>query len=512
MELEKKNSALALELPEIATLDSIFGSLGVGPDSRIVLYFGKDWVSPTTRVWFTLDYMGLGDRTAILDGGYPAWKAANLPVSTETPSAATPRQLHSTAHPEFVAQADWINSRLKDPKLAVIDARDPSFYRGLERGMFPRPGHIPGAGNLYFQTVTGDDLRFESDSTLRRLFTQAGYAPGKQVVSYCHIGQQGTAVYFAAKLLGIPVKMYDGSFQEWSDRTELPVEGAIEFTQGALISTEELASLLDKGDATVIDARSDLNAYLANHIPGAPYLHFESLRATEDGVPGDVLNAETYAGLLGKLGVRRDRPVVIYGSGDAANFNATFLAWILTGFRHSKVYLLDGGYNKWAAEGRPLTRKYPEAKLGSYSADPFALEVAQTEWVRHMVSRPGVVIVDVRPADQFAGTAGAQARRGHIPGAISHFWADDLRDAGNGVKVWKSVADLKAAYERQGITSDKRIFIYCNTGTEASHAYFALRLLLGYPDVRIYVPSWTAWADRDDLPIEQGQATANAGR
>lgn len=509
--IEREPSPLALELPDLAKLDSVFGSLGVGPDSKIVLYFSQDWVTPTTRVWFTLDYMGLGERAAILDGGFPAWRAADLPVSTEAGPAATPRRLASRAHPAVVAQADWVKGRLSDPRLAVIDARAPAFYRGLEAGMFPRPGHVPGAKNLFFQTVTGDDLRFGSDTALRRLFTAAGYTPGKDVVAYCHIGQQATAIYFAARLLGLPVQLYDGSFQEWSARTDLPVEGAIPLTQGQLISTEELAALIQKGDVSVIDARSDLTAWLANHLPGAPYLHFETLRASRGGVPADTLSPEVYAGLLGRLGVRRDKPVVIYGSGDAANFNATFLAWLLGGFRHPRVYLLDGGYTKWAAEGRELTRKYPVTEAAPYAADPFSLEVSGVEWIRHVVNHEGVVIVDVRPADQYAGTTGGQLRRGHIPGAVNHFWQDDLRDAGGGAKVWKSVADLKASYERQGITPDKQVFLYCNTGTEASHVYFALRYLLDYPRVRVYVPSWTEWAGREDLPIEQGRSAANSG-
>lgn len=511
--MDRRNGKLSLELPEITTLDSVLGAQGVGPDSKIVLYFGKDWLSPTTRIWFTLEYMGLGDRSVILDGGFPAWKAANLPVSSEVPGPPTVRQLHSKARPEVVAQADWIKSILNDPKVQIIDARDADFYSGVEQGSFPRAGHIPGARNLYFESVAGEDLRFKPDSALHRLFKEAGYTPGKQIVSYCFIGQYGTAVYFAAKLLGIPVKLYDGSFQDWSARSsDYPVQRDIEFTKGGLISTEELAGLIDKGEVTVIDARSDLNAYLANHLPNAPYLHFETLRGSQAGIPGDVLSAESYAKLLGNLGIRRDKPVAIYGSGDAFNFNATFLAWVLTGFRHPKVYLLDGGYNKWAAEGRPLTRKYPAAVAGSYPAAPFSLEVAGTEFVKMVQGGPHGVLVDVRPADQFAGTAGAQARRGHIPGAISHFWASDLKDGtASGTKVWKSIAELKASYESQGITPDKGIFLYCNTGTEASHAYFALRFLLGYPNVRVYVPSWTAWAERDDLPIETGAGTASTG-
>lgn len=508
-QVERQGDSLALQLPDAATLDSVFGSYGVGDDSRIVIVFSSDWISPATRVWLTLDFLGLGRRTALLDGGLAAWRAAGLPVTAELPAPAVPRRLTSAAHPEVIATAEWIKARLGDPKLAVIDARAPMFYQGVDAGSFPRPGHIPGAKNLYFSTVAGDDARFLPDSALRRLFATAGYGAGKEVVTYCHIGQQATAVYFAAKLIGLPVRLYDGSFQEWSGRTDLPVEGGVPFSEGRLISTDELATLLAHDSVTVIDARSDLAAYFANHIPGAPYLHFESLRGSRAGIPADTLAPEAYAGLLGRLGVRRERPVVIYGTGDAGNFNATFLAWILAGFRHPRIYLLDGGYAKWAAEGRPLTRAYPDTKATAYAAAPYGLEAAELGWVRFMVNRPNAVIVDVRPADQYAGTAGAQMRRGHIPGAVNHFWQEDLRDAGNGVKVWKSKDELQAGYTRQGITPDKDVFLYCNTGTEASHAYFALRFLLGYPKVHVYVPSWTEWAGREDLPIEQGQASAS---
>ena len=92
-------------------------------------------------------------------------------------------------------------------------------------------------------------------------------------------------------------------------------------------------------------------------------------------------------------------------------------------------------------------------------------------------------------------------RRGHIPGAINHLWSSDLVSDGVSM-VWKPTDELLASYEAQGITRDKHVLLYCNTGTEATHAHFALKNLLGYPNVEVYFPSWTEWAERTDLPIE----------
>ena len=113
------------------------------------------------------------------------------------------------------------------------------------------------------------------------------------------------------------------------------------------------------------------------------------------------------------------------------------------------------------------------------------------------------MLVDARPPDQYEGTAGAQMRHGHIPGAISHYWQDDLTQEGFG-HVWKPVAELRRAYEAQGITPDRNVITYCNSAIEASHVYFTLRYLLGYPHVRIYVGSWTEWAENTTLPVQPG--------
>jgi thiosulfate/3-mercaptopyruvate sulfurtransferase len=221
--LPRAEGALALELPAVDVLKTAFENLGVSDGSRIVVYFGDDWVSPTARVYFTLDYLGLGDRASILDGGMRAWKAAGQPVTTEAP-AVTRGRLTPKPRTDLVVDATWVKANLDRPKVAVVDARDRKFYDGVEAGMAQRAGHIPGAGSLPFGSLVVDpQLTFVDASAMRRLFEGAAAEPGDTVVSYCHIGQQATVVYFAGRYLGYDVRLYDGSFQDWSRRAEMPV-------------------------------------------------------------------------------------------------------------------------------------------------------------------------------------------------------------------------------------------------------------------------------------------------
>jgi thiosulfate/3-mercaptopyruvate sulfurtransferase len=268
------------------------------------------------------------------------------------------------------------------------------------------------------------------------------------------------------------------------------------------VSTDTLAAWMKAGRVTLVDIRTDMFAYLKDHLPGAVYLNPETLRASEQGVPGQLLSARAYSELFSRLGVSFDAPVVIYSAGETRNIDATFLTWLLAGYGHPKVFLLDGGYFKWQLEQRPLVQRYPQVTASAFPAGPFLPERVSLKEVRQAMAT-GDILVDARPPDQYAGQAGAQMRRGHIPGAINHYWQNDLTQEGFG-RVWKSESDLRASYTAQGITPDRNIIAYCNSTTEASHVHFALRYLLAYPRVRIYVGSWTEWAEREDLPIETG--------
>jgi len=218
-----RGTGLILELPAVEQLTATFEKFGVTENSRIIVYFGKDWVTPTSRVYFTLDYLGLGDRTSILDGGMPAWLAEKRPVTTEI---STPRPGSFTPHPnsKLVVDANWVSANVNKPGVAILDARDAKFYTGESAGNMPRAGHIPSAKSIPFGSVVEDSNKFKSEQALRQIFANAGVKQNDSVATYCHIGQQASLLYFVARYLGYDAHLYDGSFQDWSNRKDLPVE------------------------------------------------------------------------------------------------------------------------------------------------------------------------------------------------------------------------------------------------------------------------------------------------
>jgi thiosulfate/3-mercaptopyruvate sulfurtransferase len=212
---------LSAELVPPDRLDTLLEGLGVSTNSRIIVCGVGGNVSLTARAYVTLDYLGLGNRTSILDGGVEGWKAAGNSVTKETPAI---KRGSLTLHlkTDAVVNVDFVKSRLNANGLSIVDARAPAFYNGIGGG-FPRPGRIPGARNVYFSTLYDSTDRFLPLDSLRARFETAGVKPDDEVITYCHVGQTASSAYVAAKILGHPVHLYDGSFEDWSGREDLPV-------------------------------------------------------------------------------------------------------------------------------------------------------------------------------------------------------------------------------------------------------------------------------------------------
>lgn len=217
-----------VELPGVAELTAVLQEVGVSPTSRIV-YYGDTWMTP--RVFLALEFVGLGDRSSLLDGGLVAWKAEGRALATEAP-AWTPTTLSLTAHPEILAGADWITSRLSDPSLVLLDGRSAGEYSGADTSEgLPRSGHIKGGVNLPWEetftdesgAINGTPSRLKPATQLRGLLAAAGVKDGTTLVTYCTVGLRASHLYFVARYLGLRPRLYDGSMSEWSRRPELPM-------------------------------------------------------------------------------------------------------------------------------------------------------------------------------------------------------------------------------------------------------------------------------------------------
>jgi len=229
-------TALALEMPAVDQLRAKLERLGISDDSRVIVYYGNDWVSPSTRAILTLQYAGLAAKASLLDGGLPEWKKGNHPVTTDVPAAPRPGKLTPRPTEPVIVDAAFVQAHATAPGYKVIDARNTIFFDGPVKpasGTYangrPRepivPGHVPGAVNIVFETMFDDTNHLLPEAKLRELFSAAGVKPNDTLIAYCHIGQQATVVVFAARSLGYDVRLYDGSFQDWKLR-KLPIESS----------------------------------------------------------------------------------------------------------------------------------------------------------------------------------------------------------------------------------------------------------------------------------------------
>ncbi len=188
---------------------SAMGALGVGNDTRVVLYDGNNSVW-AARVWWMLRWVGF-DQAALLDGGLGAWTAEGRPLSTEPVNRPT-KQLTPAPRPELIANRDEVFAAIDNSSISIIDALPEASYRG-EMAMYGRPGHIPGASNIPAFSLLDESGNYLPQDELAVLFDGDR---GSRTITYCGGGIAASSNAFIMTRLGFTdVAVYTASLQEW---------------------------------------------------------------------------------------------------------------------------------------------------------------------------------------------------------------------------------------------------------------------------------------------------------
>ncbi len=501
--ISRDNDKISTELPPVGALQKTFERFGVSNNSRIIIYYGNDWITPTTRVYFTLDYLGLAGQTSILNGGMKAWTKLGKATTTDVPTPAV-GSLRISPRPEVVAEADWLKSQIDNSSISVVDARTTNFYDGTSVGFRPRGGHIKGAKSVPFTSLVNEDGTIKSPEEIKKILADARVDAGDTVVSYCHVGQQASLVYFAARSAGFKAKLYDGSFEEWAERDDLPVDDPKKDTRETVIqfvSPDWLASRTGDSNLRIIDARNNVYDYFMGHIPNAVHLADAALRAPKGGMPTQYLDPFLTSRILLNAGIKKDDRVVIYSDGPGV-LGATMIAYILERLGMKQVALLDGGLEAWK-EKNAVVKEYPKYEVTTNfdAIDNRRIRVSLDD-VKSLVGSGKVKFVDARPTENYTGEANVWVRNGHIPGAISIPWKT-LMDAKNPHRLG-AFMNVRKIFESAGLTKDDDIVVYCGTSREASLEYVLLKHVFGFPKVRLYEGSWAEYATVAEMPVETG--------
>ena len=278
----------------------------------------------------------------------------------------------------------------------------------------------------------------------------------------------------------------------------------------SLVTTQWVADHLNDSNVRLLEVGWDTSEFDAGHIPNAvaAWKYADIHRNDEREIP----NKSTIEEMLSKAGVADNDTIVLYGG--FGNLIAVMAFWVLKIYVHPDVRLLDGGRQKWLAEGRPLSTEIPSPHPTQYAARvPDTKIRADRDFIIGAIGRQEYLLVDARPKDMYTGeNLAGVTRGGHIPTAINIPATRQLDEQGefvgwqtpttNGDGTFKSFDALQEFLLAKNIAPSKTIVTYCLRGGLSTHMWFALTQLLGYPDVIEYDRSWLEWGNLEDTPIE----------
>ncbi|AHY47311.1 Rhodanese-related sulfurtransferase [Rubrobacter radiotolerans] len=276
-----------------------------------------------------------------------------------------------------------------------------------------------------------------------------------------------------------------------------------------LAETDWLLERLDDPNVRIIDCRDEPAHYDSSHIPGAVYMNYKKTKTKDGGL--HVLTPEEAAKTFGEMGIGDDNEVVVY---DDVGSYAGRVWWTLFHLGHQNVRILNGGWTKWIAEGKPVTREIPKPRFATFTPRPRNDDMATADELLQKLNDPNTVIFDTRSGVEYFGILEKfgyreRARRGgHVPSARWVNWTRSLeRD-----HTIKPARELNEMFRREGFDPHKETIVYCQSAARSGHQLFTLKLL-GYDNVKNYDGSWKEWGN-SDRPIQTkpmpSRATAGA--
>lgn len=252
----------------------------------------------------------------------------------------------------------------------------------------------------------------------------------------------------------------------------------------------------------ILDVRQSMS-YLLGHIPGALNIWRPDYEADDSDYPYTGMRASKnkMQDLLGSLGATSSTRIVLYD--DYQALDAARVWWILKLYGHDQVYLLNGGINAWKLAGFSINHKpssVPVRQSFKFTGQAHSDYLAELDKVKTSPDKE-TILLDVRSADEFTGKTRKSGafRKGRIPGSIWLEYRHSVNKQG-----FLSLNELQQLFYKHGITPDKNIVVYCQSGVRSAHTHFVLTQLLNYPKVKNYDGSWIEWSWHKQLPVESG--------
>ncbi len=530
----------------VAELQSLFGSLGISQDKTVIVYADDDISMMTAgRVAWALMLSGVED-VRILNGSYDAWVAYGGVVET-TPNSLTPVSFGSSAgNPGYLATKDDLQDVIDGDRLdtIIVDDREWAEYIGDSNSYYH---YFHELGRIKTSQWIGDwvELCREDFQSLKAFgevkdnWRESGFSPDRQMYFYCGTGWRSALYTFYAYLMGWPAANYDGGWFEWSYYNNARETGHTDRLMSAASLSELVQNNNDGNPYVIVETGWGPagDSYQNGHIPGAIWVNTDEIeydcfnarndwpvdagdppcwdRSTteaedaakglgpDDSLPRNWWNIypdEYLLPAISYMGIDKNTTVIVYGKSVSA---AARIVWTLMYAGVEDVRLLDGGKAAWEAAGYPLeTTANERIPVAAFDPDDPARTVAirpeykvDIPYIREVVdgSIANSKVVDIRSWDEYIGASEPYSyipTNGRIPGAV---WGMDDGDYLNDDDMIKSLDEIYAYWNSQGLTSDNQLSFYCGTAWRSSLAWF-YGYMLGYPNVSNFDSSWFEWS------------------